>query len=219
MRTTVGIAGGTGALGRGLAARLAVADTRVLLASREPARGAAAAEELAAATGGTVQGGGMEELARADVVILAVPFEGLDGYLEALAPHVAGRIVVSAVNPMGFDDVGPYPLDVAAGSAAELTAERLTDARVAAAFHTLSSRILGETDTPMDDDVPVFGDDPEVVASVIDVVDRIEGCRGVRAGALRLASVVESFTPILISVNRTYRVHAGLRFSKLDVGA
>ena len=214
MRDHVGIAGGTGALGRGLAARLAIAGVPVHLASRDPARGRAAAEELATATGGSVSGGGMDVLGNAEIVLLAVPFDALESTLEDLAPHVTGRIVVSAVNPMAFDDDGPYPLGVADGSAAAFVARRLPESPVAAAFHTLSSRALGAAD-PMDDDGPVFGDDPEVVAAVIDLVDRIEGCRGVFAGRLRLASVLESLTPVLISVNRHYRAHAGVRFSRL----
>lgn len=216
MSMSVGIAGGTGALGRGLAARLATAGVQIHIASRDPRRGADAAAELAERTQGSVRGGGVDGLALVDVVILAVPFDALEAYLRDAAAHVDGKIVVSAVNPMAFDDAGPYPVEVPAGSAAQLVALSLPGARVAAAFHSLSSRVLGDLDDVMDDDVPVFGDDPQAVSTVIDVVDRIEGCRGVGAGALRLASVMESLTPVLISVNRRYRAHAGVRFTRMS---
>lgn len=216
MNVSVGIAGGTGALGRGLAARLASAGLQIHIASRDPRRGADAAAELAERARGSVRGGGMDELSLVDVVILAVPYNALEAYLHDAAAYVDGKIVVSAVNPLAFDDAGPYPLAVPVGSAAQLVAVSLPGARVAAAFHTLSSGVLGDLDDAMDDDVPVFGDDPEAVSTVIDVIDRIEGCRGVGAGALRLASVMESLTPVLISVNRRYRAHAGVRFTRMS---
>lgn len=212
----VGIAGGTGALGGGIAARLATAGVPVALSSRDADRGAATAAELADEIGAPVTGGAADVLADVDVVVLAVPYEALAANLTAMAPYVAGKIVVSAVNPMAFDADGPYSVPVEEGSAALAVAAALPEARVAAAFHAVASRVLRELETPMDEDVPVFAGDVDTAEEVIDLVNRITGCRGLYAGPLRLAGVLESLTPVLITMNRRYRAHAGVRFSRVE---
>ena len=216
MLQRIGIVGGTGKFGRGIGARLAIAGVSVALASRDAARGREAGAALAEECGGEVTGGDASVLDAVDAVILAVPFDGLEANLQAVAGHVEDRIVVSAVNPMAFDDIGPYPVTVPEGSAAALVADRLAGARVVSAFHSVASRTLGELERPMDDDVPVFGDIDEDVAAVVGLIDRIDGCRGVAAGPLRLSHVAESLTPVLISVNRRYRAHVGFAFTRLS---
>jgi 8-hydroxy-5-deazaflavin:NADPH oxidoreductase len=216
--TSVAIVGGTGPLGRGVAARLADAGAAVAIGSRDPERACAAAEKVVGWLGdGTSLGAGsnLEVVAAADVVLLAVPYGGLEATVEQLAPALAGRLVVSAVNPLTFDDRGPVPLEVAEGSAAELVAARVPTARVVAALHSVSSRTLKRVDVPLDDDVPVLGDDEEAVATVVTLLGRIDGCRPVAAGPLRLARVVEDLACLLVSVNRRHRAHVGIRFTRL----
>ncbi len=121
------------------------------------------------------------------------------------------------VNPLAFDRRGAYPITVEAGSIAEHIAERFPEARVVSAFNTVAARVLGDLDRPVDEDILVAGDDPEAVDLVVDLADRIEGARGVAVGALRLSMVLESLTPVLIGVNKRYRTHAGVRFSRLQV--
>jgi 8-hydroxy-5-deazaflavin:NADPH oxidoreductase len=215
---TVGIIGGTGPLGRGLAGRFALAGLAVSLGSRDADR----AEEVAGAlqaelapSAARIGSGTNLQVVDADVVIVALPFVGIDAVVPPLADALDGRIVVSVVNPTVFDDVGPHSLEVEEGSAAAAIARRLPGARMTAAFHTVSNRQLQRFDRPMDDDVPVVGDDDEAVATVAALADRIEGCRGVAAGPLRLAAGLELLTPLIIEVNRRNRVHAGIRFSRL----
>ena len=219
MTTSVGIIGGTGPLGRGLAVRFARSGLAVTLGSRDLERAQAAAaavtDRLAGAgapVGGTTNA---EVVATEETVILAVPYATLDGLLPSLRPALAGRLVVSAVNPLGFDEHGPHPIPVPEGSAAQRVAAALPDARVTAAFHTVSAGELAAIDRPMDDDVPVVGDDEDDLASVVALADRIDGCRGVAVGPLRLATVLETLTPVLIAVNRRAGIHAGVRFSRL----
>jgi len=218
-RVEVGIIGGTGALGRGLASRWLVAGVDVALGSRDAGRAATAAEELRAELGevpGTVRGLGNVEAATLPVVVLAVPYDGLDAVLEPLVDAVAGRIVVSAVNPLAFDAKGPYNEPVAEGSVAEAIAIKLPGARMTAAFHSVSSRELGLLDRPLDDDVPVVGDDDEAVATVAELANRIDGIRAYAAGALRLSAPLETLTALIISVNKRHKAHAGLRLSRLE---
>jgi 8-hydroxy-5-deazaflavin:NADPH oxidoreductase len=217
--TTVGILGGTGGLGKGLAARWVRAGVDVVVGSRSPERAMAAAEDIRRMVGdatGNVRGAGNREAAVAGAVtVVSVPFGGLDEALVPLEDALAGQVVVSVVNPLGFDELGPHPLPVAEGSAAQAIARRLPDARVTAAFHSVSSVELQRLDGPMDDDVPVVGDDEEAVALTIDLAERIEGVRSFAAGPLRLAAPLEAFTPVLISVNQRHRCHVGLRLSRL----
>jgi NADPH-dependent F420 reductase len=212
---TVGILGGTGPQGRGLAYRFARAGQRVLLGSRSPERGAGAATELAAQPGvvaSTVDGGDNAFACTADVVIVAVPWEGHGELLAELATALAGKLVVDCVNPLGFDKQGAFPLPVAEGSAAQQAAALLPDSTVCAAFHHVSAVMLADPEVAaVDLDVLVLGDDRDATAKVQALANRIAGMRGIYAGRLRNAGQIEAFTANLISINRRYKAHAGIR--------
>lgn len=217
MTQQIGFVGGTGPLGKGLAARWARAGIATAIGSRSEERGqqaAAAIAELAGPGAAPVTGSDNLSVAReADLVVITVPFEGLDEALTPLADTLAGRIVVSAVNPLAFDRQGPYPIRVPEGSAAARIADRLPGIRLVAAYHSLSARTLAEVDQPMDDDVPIVGDDEEAVAEVVALTEHIAGCRPLIAGPLRLAGPVEDLTTVLLALNKRYKAHAGVRFS------
>jgi len=213
----VGIIGGTGDQGRGLAMRLASAGQRIVIGSRTSERATAAAREVAEVTGGAVEGHTNFDVAsRCDVVIVAVPYEGHAETLAALVQPLAGKIVVDCVNPLGFDKKGPHILRVPEGSAAEQAASILPDSRVCAAFHHVSAELLTDPSVEqMDLDVLVLGDDREAVRVVQALAFRIPGMRGVHAGRLRNAAQVEALTANLISINKRYGVHAGIRVTDL----
>jgi NADPH-dependent F420 reductase len=217
---SVGIIGGTGPQGRGLAYRFARAGQRVLLGSRSTERGAQAAQELRDMPGvgpEVVDGGDNAFAAGADVVIIAVPWEGHAATVADLAPLLtAGKVVVDCVNPLGFDKQGAYPLRVEEGSAAEQAAMLLPDARVCAAFHHVSAVLLADPEVDeVDLDVLVLGDDREAALQVQALAGRIDGMRGVFAGRLRNAGQVEALTANLIAINRRYKAHAGIRVTDL----
>ena len=217
---SVGILGGTGPQGRGLAYRFARAGQRVLIGSRSTERGAQAAEELRGmphAQPDVVEGGDNAFACQADVVIVAVPWEGHAETVAELAPLlVDGKIVVDCVNPLGFDKHGPFALPVAEGSAAEQASTLLPEARVCAAFHHVSAELLlDEGVSTLDTDVLVLGDDREAAAVVQALAHRINGVRGVWAGRLRNAGQVEALTANLVAINKRYKVHAGVRVTDL----
>jgi NADPH-dependent F420 reductase len=217
---TVGILGGTGDQGRGLAYRLARAGQRVLIGSRTAQRAADAAAGVSALAGlpADAVGGGenAQVAAEADVVIVAVPWDGHGELLESLRAPLAGKIVVDCVNPLGFDKQGPYALPVAEGSAAQQAAALLPDSTVCAAFHHVSAALLADPEVAeMQLDVLVLGDDREAVGIVQALAGRIPGMRGVHAGRLRNAHQVEAFTANLIAINKRYKAHAGLRVTDL----
>jgi NADPH-dependent F420 reductase len=208
---SIGVLGGTGPQGLGLARRFAQAGNRVVLGSRSAERAAEAAAPLAA-EGLPVTGGANAEAAAADLVIVAVPYDGHAALLEGLRAELAGKVVVDCVNPLGFDKQGSYSLDVPAGSAAQEAVETLPDSTIVAAFHHLSAVLLADPEVArIDTDVLVLGDDRAATDLVQALTERVPGMRGIYAGRLRNAHQVEALTANLISINRRYKAHAGLR--------
>ena len=209
----IGILGGTGPQGRGLARRFAMAGHQVIIGSRNHDRAYGVAREI----GHDVRGLANRDAAReATLVIAAVPYEGHGEQLTALAPELAGKIVVDSVNPLGFDHHGAYPLPVPEGSAAEQAAALLPDSRVVAAFHHVSAILLAdpEVDT-IDLDVLVLGENRHATDVVQALAAQIPGMRGVYAGRLRNCGQVEALTANLVSINRRYKAHAGLRITDI----
>jgi NADPH-dependent F420 reductase len=212
---TIGVLGGTGEQGRGLALRLGGAGHPVVIGSRDPARAAEAAAGLELPT---VRGGGNAEAAAADLVIVAVPYAGHKELLTSLAEELAGKVVVDCVNPLGFDKQGAFALPVPDGSAAQEAAAVLPASRVVGAFHHVSAvLLLDPAVSSLDTDVLVVGDDREATDLVQELVARIPGMRGIYAGRLRNAHQVEALTANLISVNRRYKAHAGVRVTDVQV--
>ncbi|WP_037607200.1 NADPH-dependent F420 reductase [Streptacidiphilus rugosus] len=207
----VGVLGGTGPQGRGLAYRLALAGQKVIIGSRSAERAEAAAAELGLGVEGADNAG---TAARSDIVIVAVPWEGHAELLASLRTELAGKIVVDCVNPLGFDKQGAYALKPEEGSAAQQAASLLPDSRVTAAFHHLSAVLLEDREVAeIDIDVLVLGEERAATDVVQALANRIPGMRGVFAGRLRNAHQVESLVANLISVNRRYKAHAGLRIT------
>ena len=213
----VSVIGGTGPQGRGLARRWARAGLPVVIGSRSPERAQATAAELAAATGGEVSGtGNPEAAARGDIVLVAVPWDGHRELLTDLGPTLGGRVVVDCVNPLGFDQQGPFPLRPEEGSAAQQAAALLPDSTVIAAFHHVSAVLLEDDEVAtLETDVLVLGEDRDTISLVCALADAIPGMRGVYGGRLRNAGQVEALTANLIAVNRRHKTHAGLRVTGL----
>jgi NADPH-dependent F420 reductase len=152
----------------------------------------------------------------ADIVIVAVPYQGHRDLLASLAGPLAGKIVIDCVNPLGFDHRGAFPLPVPEGSAAQQAAEVLPDSRVVGAFHHVSAVVLLDPEIEtVDLDVMVLGEDREATDLVQALAARIPGVRGVYAGRLRNCGQVEALTCNLVSINRRYKAHAGLRVTDI----
>ncbi|MCD0451039.1 NADPH-dependent F420 reductase [Actinocorallia sp. API 0066] len=208
---TIGILGGTGDQGKGLARRFALAGQRVVIGSRAADRAQEAADEL----GHGVRGADNAACAtESDIVIVAVPWGGHQATLESLKAELAGKVVVDCVNPLGFDKQGAYALPVEEGSAAQQAAAILTESKVVAAFHHVSAVLLLDPEVAeIDLDVLVLGEDRTATDTVQALAERIPGVRGIFGGRLRNAHQVEAFTANLISINRRYKAHAGIRLT------
>jgi NADPH-dependent F420 reductase len=208
-RRLIGFLGGTGPQGRGLGLRLAAAGHRVLLGSRDPERASAVLKELRSPVGALV-GVGNREACEAEVVFVTVPYAAQRDTLAPLGDALDDKIVVTCVNALAFDERGPRPVRVEAGSAAEECALLLPRARIVSAFHDVSARRLLHLDEPVGIDVLMCGDDEDAKAEVALLAADIPGMRAVDAGPLRLSAPIEDLTAVLMSVNRRYSIHAGI---------
>jgi 8-hydroxy-5-deazaflavin:NADPH oxidoreductase len=211
---TIGILGATGPLGRGLAARWTRAGYEVHLGSRRQERADEARDglvERGAPQDLLIAGENLAVAEAADVVVVAVPYEGQAPALPSLADAVDGKVVCTAVVPLGFDANGPHLLDVEDGSAAHECQRLLPGARLVAGFHAVSSKRLRAVDEPVEADAMLCSDDEEAMALVAGLADAIDGLRGVPVGPLRLASQLEGQTAVVLSYNKRNRTEAGLR--------
>lgn len=209
---SIGILGGTGKQGRGLALRWSRAGHAIVLGSREPARAAAVAAEL----GTAVRGGGYRDAAACAVVVISVPYAAQAEALAGVRDVVDGALVIDLVVPLQPPAVDRVSLPP--GRAAALEARKIlgSGARLVAALHHVSSAHLGDLDHVMTGDVLVCGDSRGDVDEAIALVGDL-GMRGVDAGGLDNAVALEAMTPVLIHMNKRYRRRGlGLRIDGLE---
>ncbi|MFJ4990159.1 NADPH-dependent F420 reductase [Streptomyces sp. NPDC088732] len=213
----VAVVGGTGPQGKGLALRFARAGHQVVVGSRSAERAQETAVLIRGRAGRNVDVRGLDNraaVAAADIALLAVPWAGHRELVTDLAPELAGKLVISCVNPLGFDRHGPYGLAVEEGSAAEQAQQLVPGAVVVGAFHHLSAVTLWEEDGLLDhEDVLVCGDDQAAKDRVVDLAATITGRPGIEAGPLRNARQLEPLTAVLIGINRRYKTRSGLAVS------
>jgi hypothetical protein len=217
----VPIVGATGALGFGLALRLATAEVPVVIGSRRPDAAAEAADRLREKVAGAQVEGleNAEAVTRGPIVVLSVPFRAQSENLTNLKTALqAGQILVDATVPLAAAVSGKATrlLGVPQGSAAQQAQEMVPEGvEVVSALHTVSAAVLGDLDHELDEDVLVAGDRKEPKTRVAELIARIPGLRPVNAGRLEAARLIESLTPLLISVNSRYKTHAGVKLTGL----
>jgi NADPH-dependent F420 reductase len=218
---TVPIIGATGALGFGVAARLARAGTPIVIGSRDLGRAQQAAERLRALVPeADVEGLENPDAAqRGQIVLLCVPFrnqsENLTNLKAVLKP---GQILVDATVPLAAAVSGRATrlLGVPQGSAGQQAGEMVPEGvEVVSALHTVSASTLGDLDHELDEDVLVAGDSADAKRQVAELIARIPGLRPVNAGRLEAARLIEGLTPLLIGINARYKTHAGVRITGL----
>lgn len=220
MTYRIAVIGGTGPQGKGLGYRFARNGHTVVLGSRAAEKAVPVAaevtERLADVDGaGEVTGAAnADACASADVIVLAVPYDGHDELVATLP--LDGKIVISCVNPLAFDKRGAHGqvVDAGEGSAAESAQRIASEARVVGAFHNVSAVTLwNEEDFLEHEDILVVGDDAEAKTVVMEIAASVTGRVGIDAGKLRLARQLEPLTAVLISINRKYKIHSGIRIT------
>ena len=220
MAEPIPIIGGTGALGYGLAVRLARAGQAIVIGSRKPERAEEAAGRLREAVpGAEIEGLENGEAAkRGPIVFLTVPFraqsETLTNLKEALAE---GQLLVDCTVPLAAAISGKATRTVGVwqGSAAQQAQEMAPDGvTVISALHTVSASALAGDET-LDEDVLICGNRKTDKARVAAVIELIDGLRTVNAGPLEQARIVEPLTALLIGINSRYKTHAGIKITGL----
>lgn len=211
----VAVIGGTGKEGNALAARFARAGVPLFIGSRDPAKAQNAASDLNARLGiRQVEGyANPEAAARADVILLSVPYDGMRPILESLREAVRGKIVINIASSLDPERKSRAKIPPAGSVTAEVQQFFGDSARVVAAFQNISPEKLESLDDKIDSDVLVCGGDKEARTIVIDLIRRI-GIDAFDAGVLANAVAVEALTAVLIAVNIKYKVKgAGIRLT------
>lgn len=214
----IAVIGGTGPQGKGLAYRFAAAGHPVVIGSRSAARAHGIARDIGTRLGNEILVTGadnVEATQRSEIIVLAVPYEGYADLVRELRRHLTGKPVISCINPIGFDDAGPFGLELPGSSAAEEVQRIAPEALVVGAFHHLSAKTLWRSPEALDDDVLVCGDNVEAKQVVAELVESINGRHGVDAGQLRISRQLEPLTAALININKRYKTHAGIRVTGL----
>jgi 8-hydroxy-5-deazaflavin:NADPH oxidoreductase len=219
----VAVIGASGALGFGLAVRLARAGVEIAIGSRSPERAQEAVDRaLALVPDGVFSAHDNAGAVRAaEVVVLSIPFrnqsETLTNLKDALAP---GQLLIDATVPLAAAVSGKATrmLGVWQGSAAEQALEMAPEGvRVVAGLHTVSAASLADLEHPLGQDVLLCGDSRADKAQAAALLERVDGLRCVDCGRLEMARITESLTALLIAVNARYKVHAGIELT--DLGA
>ena len=160
-----------------------------------------------------------EAVANTEIVIISVPFrsqsEILANLKHALSPQ---QLVIDATVPLAAAVGGKATRTLAVwqGSAAQQAQEMVPDGvRVVSAFHSVSAAHLADLDQELDEDVLIAGDKKADKAKVIELVQHIDGLRPVDCGPLEMARILESLTPLIISINVRNKVRAGIKIAGL----
>jgi hypothetical protein len=214
--TTVGILGGTGPAGKGVAIRLASGGHDVVLGSRDANRASASAGELQPRGNGTVTGATNEDAANADIVIVATPYDSAVMTVRGLRAALAGKIVISMVNALSREGKEMVPLYPGRGSMAAQLAFNLPESAIVGAFHHLPADRMLDLDSGLDGDVLIVGDDDEARELVAALVNSMPGLRAVIVGSLSLASAVEAFTAVCVTVNIRHKAHSYVKLAGLE---
>jgi NADPH-dependent F420 reductase len=215
----IAIVGGAGELGFGLTLRWASAGVDIVIGSREQAKAEDAAKRVQAAVRNASIAGyeNARAVAEASMVVLAVPFSAQAGILKTIKSAMKDKILVDATVPLAASIGGRATrmLSVWEGSAAQAAQGLLPGVTVLSAFHNVSADVLNDLLAVPDCDILICGDDVTAKERLSGLVKLIPGLRPLDAGPLEMSRVVESMTALLISLNRRYKVHSGIRISGL----
>jgi len=204
----IGILGGTGPAGSGLAARLASIGYPAVIGSRSKYRAMEARDSLIEKwpqLADLLEAGDNADAAASDVIVIATPWDSAASTAQENEEVMAGKIVISMANALVRVNKEFQPLVPPRGSVAAHVQAAVPRCHVVAAFHHLPAAELGMIDHPIDSDVLICGDDPAAVKVVSEIVAKFPGCRPLDAGELSNATAIEAFTAVLLQLNVRYK--------------
>jgi NADPH-dependent F420 reductase len=215
----IGILGGTGPAGRGLAARLASIDHEVVVGSRSAERAQEIVDTLLErwpALADRIEAGDNAAAAGAEVVVVATPWDAAWTTALSVSDHLEGKVVICMANALArvgheFEALIPPRGSVAASVQAAVPA-----CKVAASLHHVPAKELGEIEHPVEMDVLVCADHPDAKALCMELVAQIPGMRPLDAGELSQASAIEALTAVILQLNVRYKTRAAVKFTGID---
>jgi NADPH-dependent F420 reductase len=216
----IGLVGATGPAGSALAVRLASVGHDVVLGSRSKYRAMEVCDRLLERWSGrelTLGPGDNVEAVQTEIVVIATPWDAAAGTAVGLAEHLAGKVVICMSNALQKVGHEFQPLVPPRGSVSASVQAAVRDAFVAAAFHHVPARELGDLDTHPESDVLVCSDHLLATEVAMDIVNTIPGLRALDAGELSNATAIEAFTAVLLQLNVRYKTRAAIRFTGIDL--
>jgi 8-hydroxy-5-deazaflavin:NADPH oxidoreductase len=215
MKPTIGILGGTGHEGKGLALRFAYAGYPIVLGSRDQERARATAADIASRIEGASVAGASNLVAaeRASICVLTVPYAAHRATLEGVRGALSGKVLIDVTVPLLPPKVTRVQLPPEGSAAVAAQAMLGPDVKVVSAFQNVSAHYLETAEGFVDCDVLVCGDDKDARESVV-ALARAAGMRAVHGGVLANSAAAEALTSVLIFLNARYKVKgAGIRFT------
>jgi NADPH-dependent F420 reductase len=212
----IGILGGTGPAGSALAARLASVGYDVVIGSRSKYRAMEAVDKLLADWPDrtlAIVAGDNRAAAAADVVVIATPWDGAYGTATSVADQLRGKVVICMANALTRIGKEFQPLVPPRGSVAASVQAAVPDCHVAAGFHHVPAKELGDLDHPIESDVLICSDFPRATEVTSDIVSSVPNMRPLDAGGLSQATPIESFTAVLLQLNMHYKTRVAVKFT------
>ena len=211
----IAILGGTGPEGSGLGFRWAAAGHSIIIGSRLADKGERVAGELKALLpeGDIVGTDNLSAAQEAENIVLTVPYAAQEPTLAAVKEALAGKLLISVVAPTGKPPARVWRPPSGLSAAEEAQQQLGEEVRVVAAFQNISAHHLMDLAKELDSDVLVCGDKKADKQIAVDLCADA-GMRGVNAGALQNAGVVEGMTAVLIAINVIHKIkNAGIRIT------
>jgi 8-hydroxy-5-deazaflavin:NADPH oxidoreductase len=213
--------GGTGPAGAALSARLASVGYEVAVGSRSKYKALEVVDglkekwptydlDLRATTNA-------DAAAFGDLIIIATPWDSTATMALSVARDLDGKVVVSMANALAKVGNEFEPLVPPRGSVAASVQALVPQARVAAAFHHLPARELGDLKNPVESDVLICSDHRSATDAVIEITAKIPGCRPLDSGSLANATTIEAFTAVLLQLNVRYKTRSALRLTGINL--
>jgi len=215
----IGIVGGTGPAGKGLALRLSSVGYDVDIGSRSSGRAAEVVEETLEQwkdSSFILRGVSNEEAARAEIVVLATPWDSCAPTAKSFKELLKGKLVICMANALARVGNEFHALYPPRGSIAADVQAAIPMSRVSMAFQHLPAKELGEIENNMEGDVLVCADEQDSIDRTIELVEKMPNLRGLDCGSLANAAPVEAFTAVLLQLNRLYKTRSSVSIIGLE---
>ena len=209
--------GGTGPEGRGLATRFADLEHTIVIGSRNVEKSRNVASKISTTTNSHVLGTtNLDAANQGDIVFITVPYTAQKKLLNAIEVSLRDKIIVSTVSPIRMRRDAEL-IKVREGSAAEQAQSLLPHSQIVAAFHHVSATHLLKRMHFISGDVIVSSNYPSAKDTIIQLVKNIPNLRAIDGGMLQNARYLESLTPLLININKSYKINSSIRLDGLSI--